>query len=93
MGLGLSRPAGVTVGGVSRGWGDRGQALQPPLCCQVSVLSPEPRHRPGALLERAGPSRTAASSCGPILCSINTDKKEWAEMDKGGAHWAAEAHV
>lgn len=69
-----SRP--VPAGG---GWGARG--LHAPSCCP-SLLSPQ---NPDIVLVHylnVPAIEDCGKPCGPILCSINTDKKEWAKWTK-----------
>ena len=69
--LSLSVPAGVTSGG-----------LRTTLMLPVSVLSPQ---NPDIVLVHylnVPAIEDCGKPCGPILCSINTDKKEWAKWTK-----------
>lgn len=69
--LSLSVPAGVTLG-----------RLRTTLMLPVSVLSPQ---NPDIVLVHylnVPAIEDCGKPCGPVLCSINTDKKEWVKWTK-----------
>ena len=72
----LSRPAGMTVGGVTLG-GLPATLMLPRVCAlpqNPDIVLVHYLNVPA--IEDCG------KPCGPILCSINTDKKEWAKWTK-----------
>lgn len=77
----LSRPAGVTVGGVTVGGVTVGRLPATLMLPSVCALPQNPdivlvHYLNVPAIEDCG------KPCGPILCSINTDKKEWAKWTK-----------
>lgn len=73
----------VALGGLRVHWGEGGPGRAPcTLMLPVSLLSPQ---NPDIVLVHylnVPAIEDCGKPCGPILCSINTDKKEWAKWTK-----------